>query len=137
MTTIGDLPRPKTRSEYCFVIFELLIGLLTFATVLGYIANIVTNVSAARKDFQGTDKPGVLNLRVHTVVWGRISKVGRVLPFSLLGGRFEELENKSRSEKVENLRHGRMKASPKDASFLKEEERIFVMAITALFDLEP
>ena len=55
MSTIGDLPAPKTRSEYIFVIFELLIGLLTFATVLGYIANIVTNVSAARKDFQGTE----------------------------------------------------------------------------------
>lgn len=53
MTTIGDLPQPKTKYEYFFVIFELLIGLFTFATVLGYIANIVTNVSAARKDFQG------------------------------------------------------------------------------------
>ena len=54
MTTIGDLPRPGTKSEYLYVIFELVLGLITFATVLGYIANIVTNVSAARKDFQGT-----------------------------------------------------------------------------------
>ena len=53
MTTIGDLPQPKTKSEYLFVIFELTIGLIMFATVLGYIANIVTNISAARKDFQG------------------------------------------------------------------------------------
>lgn len=53
MTTIGDLPQPRSRSEYLFVIFELTVGLFTFATVLGYIANIVTNVSAARKDFQG------------------------------------------------------------------------------------
>lgn len=53
MTTIGDLPQPQTKGEYFFVIFQLLIGLFTFATVLGYIANIVTNVSAARKDFQG------------------------------------------------------------------------------------
>jgi cyclic nucleotide gated channel alpha 3 len=53
MTTIGDLPNPKTRSEFIYVIFELVIGLITFATVLGFIANIVTNVSAARKDFQG------------------------------------------------------------------------------------
>ena len=53
MTTIGDLPSPKTRSEFLYVIFELVIGLITFATVLGYISNIVTNVSAARKDFQG------------------------------------------------------------------------------------
>ena len=41
------------RSEYLYVIFELIVGLITFATVLGIIANIVTNVSAARKDFQG------------------------------------------------------------------------------------
>ena len=53
MTTIGDLPNPKTRAEFLYVIFELVIGLITFATVLGFIANIVTNVSAARKDFQG------------------------------------------------------------------------------------
>ena len=53
MTTIGGLPSPKTRSDFLYVIFELVIGLITFATVLGYIANIVTNVSAARKDFQG------------------------------------------------------------------------------------
>ena len=53
LTTIGDLPSPKTRADFLYVIFELVIGLITFATVLGYIANIVTNVSAARKDFQG------------------------------------------------------------------------------------
>jgi hypothetical protein len=29
-----------------------LVGLLCFATLLGYIATIVTNISAARKDFQ-------------------------------------------------------------------------------------
>merc|ERR1719225_1504985 len=52
LTTIGDLPSPKTRADFLYVIFELVIGLITFATVLGYIANIVTNVSAARKDFQ-------------------------------------------------------------------------------------
>ena len=42
-----------SRSEYLYVIFELIVGLICFATVLGIIANIVTNVSAARKDFQG------------------------------------------------------------------------------------
>ena len=26
---------------------------MVFATVLGYVANIVSNISAARKDFQG------------------------------------------------------------------------------------
>ncbi|XP_057668362.1 cyclic nucleotide-gated channel rod photoreceptor subunit alpha isoform X1 [Diorhabda carinulata] len=52
LTTIGDLPRPRNKGEYLFVIFQLLFGLLLFATVLGHVANIVTSVSAARKEFQ-------------------------------------------------------------------------------------
>ncbi|KAG8034639.1 hypothetical protein G9C98_007715 [Cotesia typhae] len=52
LTTIGDLPRPRSKSEYLFVIGQLLFGLLLFATVLGHVANIVTSVSAARKEFQ-------------------------------------------------------------------------------------
>lgn len=53
LTTIGDLPRPRPKAEYVFVIAQLLFGLLLFATVLGHVANIVTSVSAARKEFQG------------------------------------------------------------------------------------
>ena len=53
MTTIGDLPRPRTKGEYVFLIIELVMGLFLLATVLGHVANIVTNVSAARKEFQG------------------------------------------------------------------------------------
>uniref|UniRef100_T1JLX7 Cyclic nucleotide-binding domain-containing protein n=1 Tax=Strigamia maritima TaxID=126957 RepID=T1JLX7_STRMM len=52
LTTIGDLPRPKTKGEYLFVIMENVFGLLLFATVLGHVALIVTNVSTARKEFQ-------------------------------------------------------------------------------------
>jgi hypothetical protein len=54
LTTIGNLPTPATNRQYVFIIFEMIFGLLLFATVLGHIANIVTNISAARKDFQGT-----------------------------------------------------------------------------------
>lgn len=53
LTTIGDLPRPRSKGEYVFVIAQLLFGLMLFATVLGHVANIVTSVSAARKEFQG------------------------------------------------------------------------------------
>ena len=53
LTIVGDLPRPRTKGEFFYVIFQLLFGLLLFATVLGHVANIVTNVSAARKEFQG------------------------------------------------------------------------------------
>ncbi|XP_015608192.2 cyclic nucleotide-gated channel rod photoreceptor subunit alpha [Cephus cinctus] len=55
LTTIGDLPRPRSKGEYLFVIAQLLFGLLLFATVLGHVANIVTSVSAARKEFQGKE----------------------------------------------------------------------------------
>lgn len=52
LTTIGDLPMPRTKSEYSFLFMQLVFGLFLFATVLGHVANIVTNVSAARKEFQ-------------------------------------------------------------------------------------
>ncbi|KAG5670425.1 hypothetical protein PVAND_000691 [Polypedilum vanderplanki] len=52
LTTIGDLPRPRSKAEYIYVICQLLFGLMLFATVLGHVANIVTSVSAARKEFQ-------------------------------------------------------------------------------------
>ncbi|XP_015792172.1 cGMP-gated cation channel alpha-1-like isoform X2 [Tetranychus urticae] len=52
LTIIGDLPRPRTKGEYIFLIVELFLGLFLLATVLGHVANIVTNVSAARKEFQ-------------------------------------------------------------------------------------
>lgn len=75
LTTIGDLPTPRTKSEYVFLIMQLVFGLFLFAStstiffycplltnisfilaVLGHVANIVTNVSAARKEFQGLIK---------------------------------------------------------------------------------
>ncbi|CAG9107980.1 unnamed protein product [Plutella xylostella] len=49
---IGDLPRPRSKGEYVFVIAQLLFGLMLFAAVLGHVANIVTSVSTARKEFQ-------------------------------------------------------------------------------------
>ena len=55
LTTIGDLPRPQNIGEYVFVISEFVFGLLLFATILGHVANIVTSISTARKDFQGND----------------------------------------------------------------------------------
>lgn len=52
LTTFGNLPAPNTILDYSFIIFEMIFGLLLFATVLGHISNIVANISAARKDFQ-------------------------------------------------------------------------------------
>ena len=53
LTTVGNLPRPRSKADYAFIIFEMVFGLLLFASVLGHISNIVSCISAARKDFQG------------------------------------------------------------------------------------
>lgn len=53
LTLTGDLPKPQTKVEYIFLIIELVFGLLLTSVVLGHVSNIVTNVSAARKEFQG------------------------------------------------------------------------------------
>ncbi|KAG8190736.1 hypothetical protein JTE90_024869 [Oedothorax gibbosus] len=52
LSTIGDLPRPRTKGEYFFLIIELISGLFLLAAVLGHISNIVTNISSGRKEFQ-------------------------------------------------------------------------------------
>ncbi|XP_014661484.1 PREDICTED: LOW QUALITY PROTEIN: cyclic nucleotide-gated cation channel alpha-3-like [Priapulus caudatus] len=52
LTMIGDLPQPRTKAQYVFCVLEIIFGLFLFATVLGHVSNIVTNVSAARKEFQ-------------------------------------------------------------------------------------
>ncbi|KAJ8309682.1 hypothetical protein KUTeg_011547 [Tegillarca granosa] len=52
LTTIGNLPTPRTSRDYLFIIAEMIFGLLLFATVLGHISNIVASISNARKDFQ-------------------------------------------------------------------------------------
>ncbi|XP_066973366.1 cyclic nucleotide-gated channel alpha-3 isoform X5 [Macrobrachium rosenbergii] len=50
-TNIDNIDK-RTKTDYIYLITQLMFGLLLFATVLGHIANIVTNVSAARKEFQ-------------------------------------------------------------------------------------
>ncbi|XP_023933698.1 cyclic nucleotide-gated cation channel alpha-3 [Lingula anatina] len=53
MTTTGTLStRPQTSGQYFFLIMQMICALLLFASVLGHVANIVSNISAARKDFQ-------------------------------------------------------------------------------------
>ncbi|ESO10469.1 hypothetical protein HELRODRAFT_184559, partial [Helobdella robusta] len=52
LTTVGNLPEPNTKFGFAFAIFEFVFALLLFATILGHVANIVTSISAARKEFQ-------------------------------------------------------------------------------------
>lgn len=53
LTTIGELPGPEKDGEYAFVIFDFLIGVLIFATIVGMVGGIITNMNARRTEFQG------------------------------------------------------------------------------------
>lgn len=52
LTTIGELPGPQTDVEFLFVIFDFLIGVLIFATIVGMIGGVITNMNMRRQDFQ-------------------------------------------------------------------------------------
>lgn len=43
---------PERDEEYLFVVVDFLIGLLIFATIVGNIGSMITNMNAARADFQ-------------------------------------------------------------------------------------
>jgi cyclic nucleotide gated channel alpha 3 len=45
--------KPTTKDDYIFLSIELVFALLLFATIMGHVASIVSNLSNARKDFQG------------------------------------------------------------------------------------
>ncbi len=52
LTTIGETPRPELDVEYLFVVVDFLIGVLIFATIVGNVGNMITNMNAARSEFQ-------------------------------------------------------------------------------------
>jgi len=52
LTTIGDLPQPSINIEYLFMIFEYLVGILMFASLVGNIGNIIDNMQKRRLKFQ-------------------------------------------------------------------------------------
>nr|7LG1_A Chain A, cGMP-gated cation channel alpha-1 [Homo sapiens]7LG1_B Chain B, cGMP-gated cation channel alpha-1 [Homo sapiens]7LG1_C Chain C, cGMP-gated cation channel alpha-1 [Homo sapiens]7LG1_D Chain D, cGMP-gated cation channel alpha-1 [Homo sapiens] len=52
LTTIGQTPPPVRDSEYVFVVVDFLIGVLIFATIVGNIGSMISNMNAARAEFQ-------------------------------------------------------------------------------------
>lgn len=51
MTTIGEQTAPVTNSEYLFVIVDILLGLLIFASIIGNVGSMITNMNAAKTQF--------------------------------------------------------------------------------------
>ena len=52
LTTIGETPKPELDSEYLFVVVDFLIGVLIFATIVGNVGSMISNMNAARSHFQ-------------------------------------------------------------------------------------
>lgn len=52
LTTIGETPKPEQDVEYVFVVVDFLIGVLIFATIVGNIGSMISNMNASRAEFQ-------------------------------------------------------------------------------------
>lgn len=52
LTTIGETPKPEKDIEYLFVVVDFLIGVLIFATIVGNVGSMITNMNATRAEFQ-------------------------------------------------------------------------------------
>lgn len=52
LTTIGETPPPVRDIEYLFVVTDFLIGVLIFATIVGNVGAMISNMNASRAEFQ-------------------------------------------------------------------------------------
>ncbi|XP_052331639.1 cyclic nucleotide-gated channel cone photoreceptor subunit alpha-like isoform X2 [Oncorhynchus keta] len=52
LTTIGETPPPVRDFEYLFVVADFLIGVLIFATIVGNVGAMISNMNKNRADFQ-------------------------------------------------------------------------------------
>ncbi|CAI4226609.1 unnamed protein product [Auanema sp. JU1783] len=52
LTTIGEVPGPVLNLEFLFVTADLMCGVLIFATIVGNVGSMISNMSAARTEFQ-------------------------------------------------------------------------------------
>ncbi|RVE75009.1 hypothetical protein OJAV_G00012600 [Oryzias javanicus] len=52
LTTIGETPPPVRDIEYFFVVADFLTGVLIFATIVGNVGAMISNMGAARVEFQ-------------------------------------------------------------------------------------
>ena len=52
LTTIGEVPGPVKEVEYVFVIIDFLVGVLIFATIVGNVGSMISNMNASRVEFQ-------------------------------------------------------------------------------------
>ncbi|XP_069748643.1 cyclic nucleotide-gated channel cone photoreceptor subunit alpha [Narcine bancroftii] len=52
LTTIGETPPPVKDEEFLFVVIDFLVGVLIFATIVGNVGSMISNMNASRAEFQ-------------------------------------------------------------------------------------
>ena len=52
LTAIGDAADPVEEVEYLFTLVDFLLGILIFASIVGNVGSMISNMNAARVDFQ-------------------------------------------------------------------------------------
>ena len=52
LTTIGETPKPERDIEYLFQITDFLVGVLIFATIVGNVGTMISNMNASKVEFQ-------------------------------------------------------------------------------------
>ncbi|TKR64325.1 hypothetical protein L596_024884 [Steinernema carpocapsae] len=52
LTTIGEVPGPVHNMEFLFVTCDLMCGVLIFATIVGNVGSMISNMGAAKTEFQ-------------------------------------------------------------------------------------
>ncbi|XP_023319465.1 cyclic nucleotide-gated cation channel subunit A isoform X2 [Eurytemora carolleeae] len=52
LTTIGETPQPVQDAEYVFVTIDFMVGVLIFATIVGNIGSMITNMNAGKAEIR-------------------------------------------------------------------------------------
>lgn len=52
LTAIGDAADPVEEVEYLFTVIDFLLGILIFASIVGNVGSMISNMNATRVDFQ-------------------------------------------------------------------------------------
>nr|XP_006010051.2 PREDICTED: cyclic nucleotide-gated cation channel alpha-4 [Latimeria chalumnae] len=67
LTTVGDTPEPHREEEYLFMMMDFLVAVLVFATVVGSIGSIISNLNKADAAFFPNYERVKSYLKVHRV----------------------------------------------------------------------
>ncbi|XP_078674697.1 cyclic nucleotide-gated channel alpha-1-like [Branchiostoma floridae x Branchiostoma belcheri] len=67
LTTIGENPPPRTNLEYTFTGLTFLVGVFLFATVVGNVGDVISNLRHARTEFQARLDRVKMYLNHHSV----------------------------------------------------------------------